>query len=153
MCKVLEMLAQRRVLTGTLERPSPSDWLPEESVRWWAEMLPWSSLAVHLKESPKIWVPMIPDTNSMDGVFDFGNNNILIAGRNEVDQGKIVDALIAGDIAVYRTPNIYCIHRIVEISSDEYGKYFIFKGDNNPGRDPDRVRSAEILWVSVGTIY
>ena len=142
-----------KLFTGTIERPSPSDWLPEADVKAWADTLPWNKLNVQLGKKPKIWVPMIPDTNSMDGVFDIGNNNILIAGANKADHALIVNALIVGDIAVYRTASIYAIHRIVEIGQDKQGKFYRFKGDNNSVKDPGKVRENEIEWVSIGTIY
>uniref|UniRef100_A0A6M3LKR8 Putative peptidase n=1 Tax=viral metagenome TaxID=1070528 RepID=A0A6M3LKR8_9ZZZZ len=140
---------------GTVERLSPADWLPEDVVRTWADSIPWQSLklGVQLSQKPKIWVPMIPDTNSMDGVFDYGNNNILIAGANEADHAIIVANIIEGDIVVYRTKSIYAIHRVVEIGYDAQGKYFRFKGDNNFSADPGKVRESEIEWVSIGVIY
>ena len=142
-----------KFFTGTVERPSPTDWFPEDAVLLWADYIPWDKLLVTLKQKPKIWVPMIPNTNSMDGVFDFGNNNILIAGANEEDHNKLVDALRIGDIAVFLTTGNPIIHRIVEIKEDKDGKYFRFKGDNNAFKDSDKVRSIQILWISIGTIY
>uniref|UniRef100_A0A6M3JUD0 Putative peptidase n=1 Tax=viral metagenome TaxID=1070528 RepID=A0A6M3JUD0_9ZZZZ len=140
---------------GTVERPSPTDWLPEGVVRKWADSIPWESLnlGVALSQKPKVWVPMIPDTNSMDGVFDYGNNNILIAGANEIDHKIIVRCILTGDIAVYRTSTTYAIHRVIAIGYDAKGKYFRFKGDNNFSTDPGRVRESEIEWVSIGVIY
>jgi hypothetical protein len=102
---------------------------------------------------PKVWIPMIPDTNSMDGCFDYGNNNILIAGADSIEHKKLIDFIKVGDIAVYRSPSIYAIHRIVEIGNDKEGKYFRFKGDNNSIMDKDKVRESQIEWVSIGTIY
>ena len=140
-------------LFGTYERPSPSNWLPENAVRAWADALPFDKLKVKLSQKPKIWLPMIPDTNSMDGAFDIGNNNILIAGTTPADHAKLVGGLEAGDIAVYRTARLYAIHRIVQVGSDNLGKFYRFRGDNNPCADPDRVRENQVLWVSIGTIY
>jgi len=147
------LLALLKLFTGTIERPSPGDWLPEDAVKEWADKLSWPKLHVKLGVPPKVWVPMIPDTNSMDGVFDYGNNNILIAGATEADHKTLTGHLSVGDIAVYRTPNFYAIHRIVKIDADSDGKYFKFKGDNNASRDPDKVRESQIEWVSIGTIY
>jgi len=140
---------------GTVERPSPADWLPEIDVATWADSIPWESLNIgaQLSAKPKIWIPMIPDTNSMDGVFDFGNNNILIAGANKSDHKIIVANIIEGDIAVYRTTSTYAIHRVIKIGNDAQGKYFKFKGDNNYASDPGKVRESEIEWVSIGVIY
>lgn len=142
-----------KLFTGTVERPSPGDWMQESAVQTWATTLPWQDLNVPLSQKPKIWVPMIPDTNSMDGVFDFGNNNILIAGADADDHKKLIDNLLVGDIAVFRTPTMYAIHRISGIDTDGNGKYFKFKGDNNASTDPDKVRDFQIEWISIGVIY
>ena len=142
-----------KMLSGTIERPSPGDWVSEPDVQSWAESFPWLGLNVHLAERPKIWVPMIPDTNSMDGVFDYGHNNILIAGSNDDDHQALVAHLVVGDIAVYRTSSIYAIHRIIEIGDDAAGRYYRFKGDNNSTKDPEKIRESQIEWVSIGTIY
>ena len=140
---------------GTVERPSPQDWIPRSGIipsdgKVIIDLL---QLSLELDETPGVWIPEIPNTNSMDGLFDIGNNNILIAGSNAQDQTKLVDFLKVGDIAVYKTDTMYAIHRIVEIKEDKEGKYFRFKGDNNPVKDSGRVREYEILWVSIGTIY
>lgn len=136
-----------------VERPSPGDWVKEDAIAKWAESIAWQDLNVVLSQKPKLWIPMIPDTNSMDGVFDYGNNNILIAGTNEDDHKKIIDFIKVGDIAVYRTPDIYAIHRVVKIGNDAQGKYFKFKGDNNTIEDAGLIRENQIEWVSVGVIY
>ena len=144
-----------KLFTGTIERPSPSDWLPQDAFSGVNNLLTidLSKLKVKLSQPPRVWIPMIPDTNSMDGAFDFGNNNILIAGGNEDDHAKLIEGLGVGDIAVYHTAKVYAIHRIVKISSDSQGKFYRFKGDNNPTLDPEKVRIKEIEYVSVGTIY
>ena len=144
-----------KLFTGTIERPSPGDWLPVTAIKVVDSdiIIDLSKLNVKLKAIPKVWVPMIPDSNSMDGVFDIGNNNILIAGWTKADHAKLVETLIVGDIAVYRTALIYAIHRIVEIGSDSQGKFYRFKGDNNAMRDPGKVRENEIEYISIGTIY
>ena len=141
--------------TGTVERPSPSDIVPEGSIKVVDNniIVDLARLNIPLENPPKVWIPPIPDTNSMDGAFDYGNNNILIAGADEQDHGRIVNFLKVGDVAVYRTPNSYIIHRIVKISSDSQGRFFKFKGDNNASEDPDKVRDSQIEWLSVGAIY
>jgi succinate dehydrogenase/fumarate reductase flavoprotein subunit len=89
----------------------------------------------------------------MDGVFDIGNNNILIAGANRLDHQALIDTLIIGDIAVYQIPQTCAIHRIIGIKNDGVGRYFKFKGDNNTSSDPYKIRDSDIKWISIGTIY
>lgn len=125
-----------KLFAGTIERPSPSDWLPVEAIRVVGGNvlidLNEFKVKLGLDKIPQVWLPSIPDTNSMDGVFDIGNNNILIAGENKADHAKLVQALQVGDVAVYGA----IIHRIVEIDSDDQGRFFRFKGDNNAVKDP-----------------
>jgi hypothetical protein len=139
---------------GTYERPSPSDWvLNSQEFIDWVNSFPWQILRIPLVQKPLVWIPDIPDTNSMDGVFDVGNNNILIAGANPSDNQSLIDALSVGDIAVYHIPQTCTIHRIVEIKNDKNGRYFKFRGDNNPSSDPYKIRDSDIKWISIGTIY
>ncbi len=141
-------------LFGTGERPSPSDWvLNSLELNDWINNFPWQRLRVSLVQKPLVWVPDIPDTNSMDGVFDIGNNNILIAGANRLDHQALIDTLIIGDIAVYQIPQTCAIHRIIGIKNDGVGRYFKFKGDNNTSSDPYKIRDCDIKWISIGTIY
>ncbi len=141
--------------TSGIERPSPSDWITEDGIKEWVIYLPWDKLNVKFTQLPKIWMPAIPDTNSMDGAFDVGNNNILIAGSNESDQKNLIDYLSVGDVAVYESDGAYplIIHRIVRIDTDNQGKYFKFKGDNNAVEDTGKVRESQIKWISIGVIY
>ena len=150
-----------KLFIGTIERPSPSDWVKPNGITSDADAvvtIDLKRLNVPLSRPPKVWIPYIPDTNSMDGVFDYGNENILIScdtfddiGRE--DQQRLIDALRVGDIAVYRTSTMYAIHRIIKIAHDDKGKYFRFKGDNNAVADPDKVRVNQVQYVSVGVIY
>ena len=144
-----------KLFQGTVERPSPGDWLPKDAISVDDNelIIDFNYLKVKTSQPVQIWIPPVPDTNSMDGVFDIGNNNILIAGINQDDHQLLVDALRVGDIAVYRYGTTYAIHRIVEIYYDGEGKYFVFKGDNNPARDRHKVRQSMIEWISIGVIY
>ena len=144
-------------LFGTFEQPSPSDIVPKGSINQYdiegKVEINLRKLNIPFTEPPKVWIPDIPNTNSMDPAMDYGHNNILIAGADEENQSIMVDFVKVGDIAVYRTARLYAIHRIARIGNDDQGKYFIFKGDNNPVADPDRVRENQILWLCIGTIY
>ena len=88
------------------------------------------------------------DTNSMDPVIDKGANAIHIVPSSE-------NELSVGDIVAYESEysDGTIVHRIIEISEDEDGKYFIMKGDNNPEPDPGRVRFSQIKRVLVAIIY
>ena len=141
------------------ERPSPGDIVPLSSIRHINSnvVIDLAHLNIPLKTPPKVWIPSIPDSGSMDQTFDTEHNNILIAGSDREDHQVLIDRLIVGDIAVYSFDGVNSvIHRIVRKGIDEEGRYFIFQGDNlvtNPKPDPGKVRDSQILWVSIGTIY
>lgn len=88
------------------------------------------------------------NTNSMDPILDFGANGLELTPQSE-------DELFIGDIAAYQSKitNNLIIHRIIDIKEDSKGKYFIFKGDNNKTRDPEKVRFENIKFVLIGVIY
>ncbi len=143
-----------------VERPSPGDWVQEEALSYnqttGVLSIDLKQLTIPLIAPPVVILPGVPDTNSMDPVFDAGNNNILIQGANGPDMEALRNALKVGDVAVYITSNGgYIIHRIIDISVDEHGeKYFVFEGDNNAGiRDAQIVRPENITHISIGTIY
>ena len=144
-------------LRPTVERPSPSDIVMETGIlgdNYAAKVIiDLRQLNIPFSRQPRIWIPPIPDTNSMDGAFDIGNNNILICGADPTNQTIMLDFMKVGDIAVYRTPTAYIIHRIIEIGTDGEGRYFIFKGDNNSGEDHGRIRDSQVEWLSIGIIY
>jgi len=88
------------------------------------------------------------DTNSMDPTIDVGANALQMVPQSP-------DDIYVGDIVSYESELVdgVIIHRVVEIGDDEEGKYFILKGDNNPFRDPGKVRFSQIRRVLVGIIY
>ncbi len=87
------------------------------------------------------------DTNSMDPLFDVGSFGIEVKPSSAED-------LQVGDVAAYKTKEgEVVIHRIIEIGEDEFGKYFVFKGDNVAFVDPEQVRFEQIEGVLVAVIY
>jgi len=140
------------------ERPSPSDIVQKTGIIAddYAQkvIIDLHQLNIPFSKPVKVWVPPIPDTNSMDGAFDIGNNNILIAGADEWEHFKLFDFLKVGDIAVYEVEaGRPVIHRIIEIGQDAGGAYYRFKGDNNTTSDAARVRGNQIKWLSIGVVY
>jgi len=143
------------------EIPSPSDIVPKDSISIIDTnvVIDLTKLNIPFTKSPKIWIPDIPDTGSMDPNFDSEHNNILIQGADEPNQKILVDWLAEQtekefhNIAVYNNNHLYAIHRVIGVAYDKEGRYFTFKGDNNPTNDPYPVRDFHIQWVSIGTIF
>jgi hypothetical protein len=85
------------------------------------------------------------DTKSMVPIITYNTNGIVVLPKSE-------DELRVGDIISFRHKENEFVHRIVEISEDEQGIYFITKGDNSNVYD-DKVRFEEITGLVVGLIY
>ena len=154
MCKFSDFFKKR----FNTEKPDPSDIVPRDSIMFLEDVgqisIDLKKLNIPFTKTPKVWIPSIPDTGSMEPAFDAGHNNILIAGVDKANQAILVDFLKVGDIAVYKIPNlIYAIHRIVKIEWDDEGRFFTFRGDNNSADDPYPVWDKHIQWLSLGTIY
>ena len=82
----------------------------------------------------------------MDPVLDSTSHAIQIIP-------KIPEDVHVGDIASYSTDNGTIIHRVIETGYDSEGWYALFKGDNNPVKDPDKVRFKNIRRIVVAIIY
>ena len=179
----LTNLFKSKTFTGTIERPSPSDIVPQESIRIESSLnsvniqIDYMMLNIPFTNPPRLLPIMeIPDTNSMDGVMDYGNNPLYIepAGKENhkimvdwlANEFLISDGMLAND-CVYRimtNPDDnpadftkphkwYAIHRIYKVGEDKQGRYWIFKGINNSGKDPYTARDSNILFLNTGVIY
>ena len=178
---IADLLRQiMKLFTGTIERPSPADIVPASSITYDYDTGMWKIDTRHLNipfTVPPNQVPLfeIPDTNSMDGIMDEGNNNLMLQPAN-VENDKIMVDWIAQTWleskglqtvdCVYRVmvkevddpldflkPALwYAIHRLVKVGVDSKGRYFIFRGTNNAQNDPYKARDANILFLKFGTI-
>jgi len=139
------------------EKLSPSDIMHPDGILHMSEtnevVIRLEKLNIGLKKPPKVFIPGIPDTGSMDPVFDAEHNNILIAGADDDDHYRLICFIKPGDIIVYELPGVCIIHRVVKIEQDGKGRKFICKGDNNPRNDSHEIRDENVKWLSIGTIY
>ena len=135
----LHSVAQEPDFGGPVERISPGDWIKESQI----EMRP-DGVFIHFN-NPQ-WA-ILADTNSMDPVSDAGSHLIQAVPLS-------VDEIQVGDIISYASPlGFTIVHRAIEINNDEDGWYAIAKGDNNPSRDPWKIRFEDIRRVTVMIIY
>ena len=168
-----------RQFEGTREIPSPPDVIPESSI----SVVDTKVIVDYSKLNIPFTLPCKPlrygmlDTNSMDGLVDYGHNVIYLEPDGKLNHKIMVDwiadqflssnGMLAAD-CVYRImanedddpydfTNLnhkwYAIHRLYEVSSDEKGRRFKFKGINNPSPDPYYARDSEILWIMSQIIY
>ncbi len=121
---------------ATVDRPSPRDIIKPENIEQ-RESLG----TVTITGLNGIWVTGVADTNSMDGLLDYGHSVILIS---EFDR----DDLRVGDIVVFQGNKGRIIHRIVSI-----GKHIRTRGDNVAFKDPYKLKKEDIEYLCVGIIY
>jgi len=126
---------------ATRELPSPHGYIPRSNVIYNDD----TNLLI-IKGISKPWITTVADTNSLDPVIDAGHTAILTGDFKP-------DDLQCGDIVVYQIGASKIIHRIVKVSADSGGRYFMLKGDNNAHADPYRVRDGDITYLLVGIIY
>ena len=84
-------------------------------------------------------------TGSMLPVLDEGSNGIRIVPKSEAE-------IHIGDIITFKQDNMLIVHRVIEIGSDNEGKYFITKGDNSPIND-GKIRFKDIEYITIGVIW
>jgi len=122
------------------EKMSPSDHIKSDQIKVYNDRI-----VIEVKDA--MWA-QFTDTNSMDPIIDIGSNSIEIIPKSERDV-KI------GDIISYKS-NVFdgiIIHRVVDISEDKDGLYYVTKGDNNAVKDPEKVRFSQIHGLVIGVLY
>jgi len=149
----------------TQDVPSPSDIVKDIGTQYY-EMtnrveIDLNHLNIPFTKPPKIWVSPIPDTDSMDPVFDHGHGNIYIAGSDEDNQNILLEWLSnewfydkRANIIVYQLPGQNpIVHRLDHVAWTGKGRKWWFKGDNNISKDPTPASDNDIKWLLIGTIY
>ena len=84
-------------------------------------------------------------SGSMIPLLDENSKGIRIKPESE-------DDINVGDIISYRKGNELIIHRVIEKGTDEFGTYFILKGDNNFS-DDGKVRFSRLEFKTIGMIW
>ena len=115
---------------------SPGDWIEKEDIKAYDSRV--------ILKIPNAKIAGFTDTNSMDPVIDENANSIEIMPSEN---------LKVGDIISYNFGGRKVIHRIVNISEDKEGMYYVVKGDNNLRVDKEKVRFEQISGVVVGILY
>lgn len=118
-------------------------------------------LVPFFNEDPELWMSEIPNTNSMDPVFDTEHNNIYMRGMTVADQSLLIQWLarewtqkrMANNIVYQPGPYQSIIHRLKNIEGVTPNRRWVFRGDNSPGTDPHKATDQEIRWVLIGTVY
>jgi len=172
---ITDLINFLRQFEGTIERPSPPDIAPESSITIVDHnmVVDYSRLNIPFTKPPKVLKYGMLDTDSMDGFMDIGHNVIYLEPVDKANHQIMVDwiaeqwlsskGMLATDCVYrmmqsdehdpydftkYHKPHGYAIHRVNKVASDNKGRYFEFKGINNPSSDPYKVRDKNILWIN-----
>lgn len=133
------------IFRNASEMPSPRDIVKAPQIFWNPDN---QSITIHGIKG-KVWLTTVADTNSMDGLMDYGHTVILIKDFNK-------EALAVGDIIVFQPTEhnaLKIIHRIIKTGTDKDGKWYKTRGDNCATPDPYKLRNHHILWLCIGIIY
>lgn len=124
----------------TDEVPSPSAWITDTQIGVYSQR-------VILDVQDPQWATFT-DTHSMEPVISSRSYAIEVVPET-------ADKINVGDIVSYESKYATgtIIHRVVEKGYDADGVYFILKGDNNPTKDPGKIRFDQIKRVVVAIIY
>jgi len=128
------------IFSESPEKSSPSDTVKEGQIQVFEDR-------IVINVSNAGWAGY-RDSNSMDPVIDSEANGIVVIPESE-------DEINVGDIVSY-TPagsEDLVVHRIVNVGSDDEGRFYTLKGDNNSSSDPDRVRFSQIKFKTIAIIY
>ena len=129
--------AMHRIATG--ERLSPADHIKEDQIR-----VEGNRVIITIKNAK---LARFADTNSMDPLLDETSNAIQIIPQSP-------DDIKLGDIISYNSKDgDVVIHRVVEISEDDEGIFYIAKGDNNPRPDNEKIYFKDIRTLTIGILY
>jgi signal peptidase I len=145
-----------KIFGGTVEKPSPGDYVPDSSLVFDVGKITLDTTRLNIPFTlpPKVWLTSVQGTNSMEPVIDIGNVAILIDGADETNHKLMCDAIIVGDIVVWQKPDGKAtIHRVVNKDHNDVGRYFRTRGDNNYAADPDVLRDSDIKWLLIGIVY
>jgi len=122
--------------------PSPRDIIPQGDISYDSEL---HTLTIKNIE-PSIWLTSVADTNSMDGLLDYGHTCILTNAFKYED-------LAVGDVVVYWNGSQNIIHQIIKIKEDALGRVYTLKGINNASPDPYLIRDEHIQTLLLGIIF
>lgn len=125
------------LIFGNKEINSPSDFVNENNIA-----------AYNDRVVIKIENPILTkyhDSGSMESFLSKTANGIEIKPMSESE-------ISVGDVITYEKNDLLIVHRVIEIGKDEYGTYFITRGDNNNVNDA-KVRFSQIKSILVGVIY
>lgn len=105
-----------------------------------------------ISDVPDGAVTTVGPSNSMEPLIDEGHQ--VLISRSPT----LIDAIIVGDIIIYRDPKRQApydkvIHSVIEIGEDTEGWYCRCRGLNNNHPDEGKIRKSQVEWVAVGVIW
>lgn len=126
----------------TVDVSSPRDLIPQSDIKYDSDT---RRLTVD-NLPPDIWLTTVADTNSMDPTIDVRHTTVL---TNHISY----ENLAVGDVVVYNVGGGDIIHRIIKMETDNQGRKYTAKGDNNSYADPYILRDTHIKWLLLAIFY
>ncbi len=123
--------------------PSPSDIIREDDAR---EIAKFTAKQLGID----VIIAEVFDSNSMDGLLDFGHSPLLTSDATYINNVEI------GDVIVWHDPNYMSgkiIHQVIDINSDQQGVYYKTKGIHNEFEDPWTIRKSMIEFIGLGILW
>lgn len=136
--KLIKMIVDAFSNKPTVDVPNPRVIVNSDNIIYSAGRLTVDNIL------PDVWLTGVLDTNSMRGLFDYGNTIILSNNPSYLNNIAVSDTVVW-----YNEDGKGTIHEIVEIGND--GNWFCYtKGIRNSRRDPYKIRRENILWIMLG---
>tara|TARA_Y100000310_G_scaffold9528_1_gene10028 strand:+ start:51 stop:521 length:471 start_codon:yes stop_codon:yes gene_type:complete len=87
-------------------------------------------------------MPIIHDTNSMDGILDLDHHYPISNNPEYLNNVKV------GSVVYWEKYGVTRIHQVIEIGKDKRGWFCYCKGWNLSIKDPYRLRREDVKWVA-----
>jgi len=116
---------------------SPSDFLKDKDIEANND-----SVIIHVNNPI---LSKYANSGSMLPLINKNSNGIEIKPKSEAD-------INIGDIITFKQNGNLVIHRVIEKGFDDFGIYFITKGDNNEAND-EKVRFEQVESILIAVIY
>ena len=135
-----ELFRKLYLMTSKRDKPSPLDRVKREQITY---DKPSGVLKVQFKPGEDIRIFNVANSKSMDGIMD-GASNVIATG--DFDHSE----LQVGDIGIYQSWTTLIVHEIIKITKDIHGRWYKFRGTNNPYADRALVRDVQVKYVRIG---
>jgi hypothetical protein len=132
------------------EVPSPRDIIEAGAIQ---KNLRQKAINIHLPfAAESVSVHQIADTNSMDGLMDYGHHILVTSDPDEIAAVQVGDVITFYREKGTSRERLIC-HQIVKEATDDQGLYLTTKGIRNLTTDPEKHRPEDIVGVGFALVW